>query len=208
MRLLIVDDHPLLRVGLARLFAIEFDATVIEAADAAEGLRRFREVSPEVTILDLNLPGEGGLSLLQTMRADLCNARIVVLSMRNDAWSAEAALRLGAIGYLSKSAPPDMILEAVRAALRGERFLEPAIAEALEAAGRRPGDDPFRSLSVPELDLLRRLLDGQRPDEIARGLGITDKTFANRKSMLRAKLGAETDLDLVKSARAAGFLGE
>ena len=206
MTILIIDDHPLLRAGLARLFAIEFGATVAEASDAAEGLRRFRALAPEITVLDLNLPGEGGLSLLQTLRNDDCNARIIVLSMRSDIWSAEAALRLGALGYLSKSAPPELILEAVRLARAGESFVEPSIAQALADTNRREAAEPFGSLSVQELDLLRLLLDGQRPEQIARSLGITEKTVANRKSMLRSKLGAASDLDLLKSAQAAGFL--
>lgn len=204
MTILVVDDHPLLRAGLARLLAIEFGAATAEASDAAEGLRLFRSLAPDITVLDLNLPGEGGLSLLQTMRADDPYAKVIVLSMRSDVWSAEAALRLGALGYLTKSAPPEMILEAVRRARAGETFIEPAIAEALPRDG---GAEPAASLTVQELDLLRLLVDGQRPEQIARTLGIAEKTVANRKSMLRSKLGAESDIDLVRWAEAAGFVG-
>lgn len=201
MTILIIDDHPLLRAGLARLFSLEFAAATAEASDAAEGLRLFRTLRPEITILDLNLPGEGGLSLLQTLRAEDCAARVIILSMRSDVWSAEAALRLGAVGYLSKSAPPELILEAMRQARAGRSFVEPAIAQALARGGAAPPE-----LSVQELDLLRLLLDGQRPEQIAVSLGITEKTVANRKSMLRSKLGAASDLDLLKCAQAAGFI--
>ncbi|HLY55610.1 MAG TPA: response regulator transcription factor [Stellaceae bacterium] len=204
MTILIVDDHPLLRAGLVRLLAIEFAAAVAEAANAAEGLRLFRALAPEITVLDLNLPGEGGLSLLQTMRADDPHARVIVLSMRSDAWSAEAALRLGAVGYLSKSAPPELILEAVRRARAGQNFVDPAV---VEVVTRGQSAEAAPNLSVQDLDLLRLLLDGQRPEQIARSLGITEKTVANRKSMLRSKLGATSDLELLKTAEAAGFVG-
>jgi DNA-binding NarL/FixJ family response regulator len=206
MTILIIDDHPLLRAGLARLFAIEFGAEVAEAADAVEGLYKFRMARPEITVLDLNLPGESGLSLLQTLRADDRGARIIVLSMRGDVFSARAALRLGALGYLSKSAPPELILEAVRLARGGQSFVEPSIAEALAEADRGEDAGPLDGLSAQELDLLRLLIEGQRSEQIARALGITEKTVANRKSMLRSKLGAANDIELVKSAQAAGFL--
>jgi DNA-binding NarL/FixJ family response regulator len=206
MIILIVDDHPLLRAGLGRLFSIEFDATIAEAADAAEALLLFRSLAPDVTLLDLNLPGEGGLSLLQTMRADDRNARIIILSMHSDVWSAEAALKLGALGYVSKSAPPDMILEAITLARSGQGFVEPAIAEALAHKSSGDATDGFGSLTVQDLDLLRLLLDGQRPEQIAQRLGIAEKTVANRKSLLRSKLGVGSDLELRRSAEAAGFL--
>jgi DNA-binding NarL/FixJ family response regulator len=203
MNILIIDDHPLLRAGLARLFTIEFEAVTAEASDAAEGLRLFREQAPELIVLDLNLPDEGGLSLLQKIRAEDPAARVIVLSMRSDRWSAEGALRLGALGYLSKSAPPDLILQAVRSVRAGQSFVEPAIAESLAQSEQA---DPMKDLTAQEMDLLRRLIEGQRPDQIARSLGITEKTVANRKSILRSKLGAASDLDLMKYAEAAGFL--
>jgi DNA-binding NarL/FixJ family response regulator len=206
MTILIIDDHPLLRAGLARLFAMEFHSAIAEAAEAATGLRLFRTLAPEITVLDLNLPDEGGLSLLQKLRAEDRSARVVVLSMRTDIWSAEAALRLGAAGYLSKSAPPDTILDAIRAVRGGRNFVEPAIAAALEAAAHDAAEDKFDSLTVQDLDVLRLLLEGRRPEQIARSLGISEKTVANRKSILRGKLGASNDIELLKSAEAAGFL--
>jgi len=206
MNILIIDDHPLLRAGLARLFAVEFEATTAEAPDAQAGLALFRKLRPDITILDLNLPGEGGLSLLQTLRGESVDARVLVLSMRNDVWSAEAALRLGALGYLSKSAPPEMILEAVRHARAGTRFVEPAIAQAMSDSGAGEPGDVWRGLSVQELDLLHLLLEGAKTEQIAATLGIAEKTVANRKSMLRNKLGASNDIEMLQSARAAGFV--
>jgi two-component system invasion response regulator UvrY len=204
MNILIIDDHPLLRAGLGRLFAIEFDATVLEAANAAEGLRQFRQAKPEITVLDLNLPDQGGLSLLRRMKAEEPNARVVILSMHDDTLSAAACLRGGAIAYLSKSAPPEMILEAIHKALQGQPYLQPTIAQDLAIQRATRPEDPFQSLSPQDLELLRLILAGKRVDQIAHSLGIAEKTVANRKTLLRGKLNIATDVELMKAAMAAG----
>jgi DNA-binding NarL/FixJ family response regulator len=205
MNILIIDDHPLLRSGLGRLFAIEFDAVVLEAATAAEGLERFHEAKPDITVLDLNLPDQGGLSLLRTLKADDPDARVVVLSMHDDALSASACLRGGAIAYLSKSAGPELILEAIRKAMKGQAYLQPDIAQDLAINQATRGDDPFQNLSPQDMELLRLILAGKHADQIARSLGLAEKTVANRKTALRVKLNISNDVELVKAALAAGM---
>ena len=204
MNILIVDDHPLLRSGLGRLFAIEFGATVHEAANAAEGLKLFLEARPEITVLDLNLPDQGGLSVLRRMKAENAAAKVVVLSMHDDTLSAAACLKAGAIAYLSKSAGPEMILEAVRKALQGQPYLQPTIAQDLAIQRATQPEDPFQNLSPQDLELLRLILAGKRADQIATSLGIAEKTVANRKTMLRGKLNIGSDVELMKAAMAAG----
>jgi DNA-binding NarL/FixJ family response regulator len=204
MNILIIDDHPLLRAGLARLFAIEFGATVIEAANAAEGFRQFRQTKPEITVLDLNLPDQGGLSLLRRFKAEDAAAKVVILSMHDDTLSAAACLRGGAIAYLSKSAAPELILEAIRKALQGQAYLQPTIAQDLAIQHATRPEDPFQSLPPQDLELLRLILAGKRTDQIAQSLGIAEKTVANRKTFLRGKLNVASDLELMKAAIAAG----
>jgi DNA-binding NarL/FixJ family response regulator len=204
MNILVIDDHPLLRSGLGRLFGIEFGATVLEAANAMDGLRLFREADPEVTVLDLNLPDQGGLSVLRQLKEEDAGAKVVVLSMHDDTLSAAACLRGGAIAYLSKSAAPELILEAISKALKGEPYLQPTIAQDLAIQRATRPEDPFQSLSPQELELLRLILAGKRVDQIAQNLGIAEKTVANRKTMLRAKLNIASDLELMKAAIAAG----
>jgi DNA-binding NarL/FixJ family response regulator len=205
MNILIIDDHPLLRSGLGRLFAIEFGATVHEAATAADGLRLFRQARPDITILDLNLPDQGGLSLLRRLKCDQAGARIVILSMHDDTMSAAACLRGGAIGYLSKSAGPELILDAVRNALQGRPYIQPSIAQDLALQRVTQPDNPFQSLSPQDLELLRLVLAGKRSDQIAESLGIAEKTVANRRTFLRGKLNVASDLELMKAALAAGL---
>jgi len=205
MNILIIDDHPLLRSGLGRLFAIEFDATIVEAATAEEGLAQFRQAKPDVTVLDLNLPDQGGLSVLHHLKSEAPESRVVVLSMHNDALSAAACLRGGAIAYLSKSAEPDLILEAIRKALQGQPYLQPTIAQELAIQQVTRPDDPFQTLQSLDLEILRLILTGKRQDQIARSLGLAEKTVANRKTSLRAKLRVTNDVELVKAALAAGM---
>jgi DNA-binding NarL/FixJ family response regulator len=204
MNILIVDDHPLLRAGLGRLFAIEFEATVLEAANAAEGMALFLDARPEITVLDLNLPDQGGLSVLRRIKAENAGAKVVVLSMHDDTLSAAACLKAGAIAYLSKSAGPEMILEAVRKALQGQPYLQPTIAQDLAIQRATQPEDPFQNLSPQDLELLRLILAGKRADQIAQSLGIAEKTVANRKTMLRGKLNIANDVELMKAAMAAG----
>ena len=204
MNILIVDDHPLLRAGLGRLFTIEFGATILEATTAAEGLKLFFAARPEITVLDLNLPDQGGLSVLRRIKAENAAAKVVVLSMHDDTLSAAACLKGGAIAYLSKSAGPEIILEAIRKALRGQPYLQPTIAQDLAIQRATQPEDPFQSLSPQDMELLRLILAGKRADQIAQSLGIAEKTVANRKTILRGKLNIANDVELMKAAMAAG----
>jgi DNA-binding NarL/FixJ family response regulator len=205
MNILIIDDHPLLRAGLGRLFAIEFEATVLEAASGAEGVKLFLEARPEITVLDLNLPDQGGLSVLRVLKAEDAGAKVVVLSMHDDTLSAAACLKGGALAYLSKSAGPEMILEAIRKALQGQPYLQPTIAQDLAIQRATQPENPFQRLSPQDLELLRLILAGKRADQIAGSLGIAEKTVANRKTMLRGKLNIANDVELMKAAMAAGI---
>jgi DNA-binding NarL/FixJ family response regulator len=205
MKILIIDDHPLLLAGLARLLSVEFGAATEQAATAAEGFEKFGSFRPEITVLDLNLPDEDGLTLLRRLKDDDPSARIVVLSMHTDALSASASLRGGAIAYLSKSAPPEQILEAVRKAALGQPYLQPAIAQDLAFRQATRTGNPFDTLAAQDMELLRLILAGKRADEIARALGLAEKTIANRKTALRAKLHVSSDVELVKASLAAGM---
>jgi two-component system invasion response regulator UvrY len=206
MKILIIDDHPLLRAGLARLLSLEFEALVEEAENAAEGLRKFRASRPDLTVLDLNLPDQGGLSLLPRLRAADPTARIIILSMHEDQLSAAAGLRGGAAAYLSKSAGPEIILEALRAAMAGRSYIQPNLAQDLTIRRMKQVPRPLHALTPQETELLRLIVNGTRVEQIARSLGVSEKTVANRKSLLRSKLDVATDIDLMKAAISAGMV--
>jgi DNA-binding NarL/FixJ family response regulator len=199
VNVLLIDDHAIVRSGLRRLFATLADVQISEAANGREALMAVRAKRPGLVILDLNLPGLGGLELLRRVLAEHPDARVVVLSMHTEALYATRALRAGAVGYLSKNASPEELLEAVRRVMAGGRYIEAEIAQglALQAADT---DHLQERLSERDLEIIRLLGDGQGLAEIADALGVSYKTIANTCSQIKAKLGVARTIDLVRLA--------
>jgi two-component system, NarL family, invasion response regulator UvrY len=197
MKLLLVDDHAIVRAGLRRLFAVLPGVQISEAATGREALALVRAERPALIILDLNLPGLGGLELMRRLLTEHPEARLVVLSMHAETFYAMRALRAGAVGYLSKNASPEELLEAVRRVAGGGRYIEAEIAQglALEAAETVDLKD---QLTERDLEIMRLLGDGQSLSDIADALGVSYKTGANTCSQMKAKLGVARTIDLVR----------
>jgi two-component system, NarL family, invasion response regulator UvrY len=177
-----------------------------EAADGKEALSAFREARPDLVVLDLNLPGLGGLEVITRLKVADPAARILVLSMHDDPIHVTRALEAGAAGYVSKNAPPEEILEAVRRTAEGHAYIEREIAEELVFANIRMPAHRMAELSARELELLRLLGQGCTLPQIADTLGISYKTAANNCSRLRAKLGASNTVELIRTAIQSGLL--
>jgi two-component system invasion response regulator UvrY len=197
VKLLLVDDHAIVRAGLRRLFAVLPGVQISEAATGREALALVRAERPALIILDLNLPGLGGLELLRRLLTAHPEARLVVLSMHAEPFYAMRALRAGAVGYLSKNASPEELLEAVRRVVGGGRYIEAEIAQglALEAAETV---DLKEQLTERDLEIMRLLGDGQSLSDIADALGVGYKTVANTCTQMKAKLGVARTIDLVR----------
>jgi DNA-binding NarL/FixJ family response regulator len=215
VKILIVDDHPIVRSGVRRLLAAEPEIEVCEAASGREALSVFREQQPTLVILDLNLPGIGGLEVLARLKAVDPDARVLVLSMHDDETHITRALRAGAAGYLTKNAPPEELLEAIGRIAAGLPYIEREIAEGLVFASIRVSPDPLKDLSSRDLEILRQLAQGRTLSQIADTLGIGYKTAANNCSRIKARLGVTSTADLVRIAirtglvdRDAGGLGQ
>ena len=206
MRVLIVEDHPIVRNGLRRLLAAEGELEIREAANGKEALSVFREQRPGLVILDLNLPGISGLEVIARLKSADPNARILVLSMHDDEIHVTRALHAGAAGYVSKNAPPDEILEAIRRVAAGHTYLEHEIAEELAFSSVRTSWHPLKDLSSRDLEVLRLLAKGCTLPQIADTVGISYKTAANNCSQIKAKLGAATTADLVRLAIQSGLI--
>ena len=200
MRVLIVDDHAIVREGLSRLLTAEGGYEVRLAANAAEALAQARIFRPALTVLDLNLPGLGGLELLRRLAAG-DGGRILVLSMHAEPLYARRALTAGAQGYVSKNAAPDELLAAMRRVASGGRYVEADIAQAL-ALGE--GEQALDSLSARELEIMRLLAAGSSLAEIAEALGASYKTIANTCTLIKSKLGVARTADLVRLAIETG----
>jgi two-component system invasion response regulator UvrY len=197
VRVLLVDDHAIVRAGLRRLFAVLPDLQISEAATGREALTLVRAELPALVILDLNLPGLGGLELLRRVLTEHPEARVVVLSMHAEALYATRALQARAVGYLSKNASPEELLEAVRRVVKGQRYIEAEIAQRLALQAAETGNLQER-LTERDLEIMRLLGGGQSLSNIADALGVSYKTVANTCSQIKAKLGVARTVDLVR----------
>jgi len=205
VKILIVDDHPIVRSGLRRLLTVEPEIEVREAANGREALSVFREQQPTLVILDLNLPGVGGLEVLSRLKAIDPDARILVLSMHDDQIHVTRALQAGAAGYVSKNASPEELLEAIRRVAGGYTYIEHEIAEELVFSQIRPASHPLKDLTSRDLEIMRLLAEGCTLPQIANALGLSYKTAANSCTRIKAKLAATSTAELIRIAIRSGL---
>ncbi|MGO4512609.1 response regulator [Bradyrhizobium sp. 2TAF36] len=198
VRVLIVDDHPVVVSGCRALFASDPSVEIEEAFDAKTGHRAFLQKHPDVTVVDLRLPDLTGFELTRRIRKDNPAARIVMLSVSDDPAFVARAVEMGIQGYVSKSDDPRILAKAIRKVAAGERFVSPRLAEATTFAGAAIKASPLTQMSARELEILRLLGRGDRISEVASELGISYKTVANTTSA--PKLGAKSHSDLVRIA--------
>jgi DNA-binding NarL/FixJ family response regulator len=200
MKLLLVDDHAIVRDGLKRLIASRFAYEVHEAADGREALAALRRQPVDLVILDLNLPGLGGVELLRRI-VQTSGARVLVFSMHAEPIYVSRAMEAGAAGYISKNIAPDELLTAVQRVASGGRYVEQEIAQSLAVGGAAPS---MGQLTSRELEIMRLLGQGRSLAEIADAVGLGYKTVANTLTQMKAKLGVARTADLVRMAVEAG----
>lgn len=201
-KLLIADDHKLMREGLKQLFALVGDLTVIgEAGNGTELMDKLLSAGADLILLDMSMPGISGGDLIARLRAHFPALPILVLSMHDQPLIAQRALRAGANGYVSKDADPETLLAAVRKVAAGGRFIDPSVAQsmAFEASGLTPTPDHGR-LSDRELQTLRLLAQGKGVNEIAAELHISGKTVSTHKARMMEKMGFRNNADLMRYA--------
>lgn len=204
MKILLVDDHVIVRSGLRSLLTSAMSSEVLEAATGRDALLMLRRDHPDIVLLDLNLPGIGGLELLRRMMLEDKAARILVLSMHAEPFYAARAMELGARGYLSKNIAADELLTAVRRVIAGGRYIESAIAQELALQKVSPHQG-LAELTERDLEIMRLLADGLSITEIADALGVGYKTVANGCSQIKAKLGVGRTGELVRLAMTLGI---
>jgi two-component system invasion response regulator UvrY len=200
VKVLLVDDHAIVRDGLKRLLATGLSCEIREAADGREALAALRQEPPDLVILDLNLPGLGGIELLKRV-VQTGRARVLVFSMHAEPLYVTRALEAGAAGYISKNIAPDELLVAVQRVIAGGRYVEQDIAQQI-ALGGAPLS--LGQLTARELEIMRLLGLGRSLAEIADALGLGYKTVANALTQIKAKLGVARTADLVRLAVEAG----
>jgi len=202
IRILVADDHELVRRGLRGLLKEAFPDLVIgEALDSAQTLRALEKQSWDLVLLDINMPGRSGLDVLQDLRRLCPKMPVLVLSAFPEKDYAVRAFKLGASGYVSKQSASDELLAAVRKALAGGRYITPSLAEALAAtvAGESPAA-PHDLLSNRELQVLRLVAQGKSLKEIAAALSLSEKTIGTYRSRISQKIGLSTNVELARYA--------
>lgn len=198
--ILLVDDHPIVRAGCRKLLEGGMPVAVVEAGTGEEGWRVFVERNPDLVVLDLTLPGIGGLEVLERIRARNAQARVLVFSMHANPIFAARALQAGARGYVVKSGPPEELLSAVQEVLRGGFYLSHNVAQEIALINLTPSANPFEELSSRELEVLRLIGEGRSLTEVAATLSISYKTVANCVTQIKAKLRVRHTGELVRLA--------
>ena len=190
IRVLIADDHKVVRQGLRFLLSSEPGIEVAgEAADGVAALAAIRDIRPDVVLLDLFMPRLDGLAVLAAMRDQRLTAAVLVLTSSADDQHLVEAIKAGALSYLPKTAGVDQVVDAVRAAARGESVLQPAATARLLRELRHAAADPLGQLTPRETDVLKGLAQGRSNREIARTLSVSEETVKSHVSSILAKLG-------------------
>ncbi|NBE51345.1 response regulator [Streptomyces boluensis] len=207
--LLIVDDHPVVRDGLRGMFAAADGFEVLgEAADGVEAVRLTGELDPDVVLMDLRMPGGGGVAAIMELTRAGARAKVLVLTTYDTDSDTLPAIEAGATGYLLKDAPRDELFTAVRAAAEGRTVLSPAVASRLVSRVRAPGGAPGKEpLSAREREVLALVAKGTPNREIARELFISEATVKTHLTHLYAKLGVKDRAAAVATAYDRGILG-
>jgi two-component system invasion response regulator UvrY len=200
MRVLIVDDHPIVTSGFRALLAGDTEIVILEASDAESGERTFLAEQPEVCVLDINLPSVSGFELARRILAHAASARIIMFSMNDDPIFAVRAIEAGAKGYVSKSGDPWDLVEAIREVGKGGTYLPSTIARNIAFAGPSFAQSPLAKLTSREIEILHLLSKGKSLSEIAWQVHVSYKTIANTSSIMRQKLGVRTSAELVRLA--------
>lgn len=198
VRVLLVDDHAVVREGYRTLLEKHEGLIVVaEAENAVAAYQRYKDTQPDVVVMDISMPGRGGIDAIEHIRRLDADARILVFSMHAGAPYALQAFRAGAKGYVTKSSPPDFLVSAVRSVAEGRVAICPEISEVLALDRVQDESKSIEDLSPREFEIFRMILDAKSTDEIAAALNVSRKTAANYHYSIKAKLGVSSDIELL-----------
>ena len=199
--ILLVDDHPIVRAGCQRLLAEAALGRVVEAEDVGSALDLWRAERPDVVVLDLNIPGDGGgMAVLRSIREETPAVPVLIFSMHEDPAIAARALKAGARGYVTKNDAPDSLASAIGTVLAGRIHLDNGLARELALMTLTPTSDPLADLTQREREILGLVGRGMTAAAIAERLGISQKTVANASTQIKDKLGADSARALIRIA--------
>jgi two-component system invasion response regulator UvrY len=207
-KVMLVDDHDLVRTGIKRLLEDHPNIEIVgEAVSGEEALQQVTEYDPDVVLMDINMPGIGGLEASRKLLQRKPQLKIIVVTMHDDDLFPQRFLKAGALGYVTKGAKVEEILHAIRAVMANKRYLSPVIAQqiALSQVGEE-ATSPFESLSEREMQVLLMMMDGQSIGAISEKLCLSPKTVSTYRTRLYAKLGVQNDIELARLALLHGVV--
>ncbi len=211
IRVLVVDDHTIVRDGICALLALSGDIEVVgEAANGNEALERVKELQPNVVLMDIAMPIMGGLEATRRIRREFPRTRVLVLTQYDDKEYVFPVIEAGASGFISKAAASSELVAGIRSVFQGDSYLSPSVARLLvedyQHGGERTSQDPYEQLTDRERDVLKLVAEGFTTQEIANLLKITPKTVEGHKTNLMAKLDIHNRTELVKYAIRKGII--
>ena len=207
IELILVDDHAVVRSGLRRLLELNKRIEVIAEADSGEQAYQFYgELEPDVVVMDISMPGMGGLESARRIIKRYASAKIVIFSMHESASFASQALKSGVKGYVTKTGAPEDLTRAVLEVANGKTFLSAEIAQKIALKALSGQDEPIHQLSGREFEVFRLLAEGKKVEEIAEMLKISQKTVANYYTTIKQKLGVSSPIDMVRLAIRHGLV--
>jgi DNA-binding NarL/FixJ family response regulator len=212
IRVLVVDDHTVVRDGICALLALAGDIEVVgEAANGIEALKMVKELEPDVVLMDIAMPIMGGLEATRRIRKEFSRTRVLVLTQYDDKEYAFPVIQAGASGFISKVAASSELASGIRSVHHGDSYLSPSVAKLLvedlqHGVGGRVSHDPYELLTDRERDVLKLVAEGYSTQEIADILVVSPKTVEGHKTRLMAKLDIHNRIDLVKYALRKGII--
>jgi DNA-binding NarL/FixJ family response regulator len=205
MRVLLADDHQILRDGIRRGLESAGEDVVGEADNGEEALELVRETTPDIVLMDLSMPVLDGVSATRRITEEFPDVRVVVLTMHDDPQRTRAALEAGAVGYMTKGTSFADVLDTLRRAMAGEEVLSPHLAASMLSAATEP-DQPPELLSERQREILQMIADGLSTKQVARQLGITQKTVHNHLNAIYRRLDTQSLTHAVLSAVRLGII--
>jgi len=207
IRVMLVDDHDLIRYGLRRLLEDQSGIEVVEEACSGEGaLEKVRTVKPDVVLMDINMPGIGGFEATSRLNKTAADCKVIVLTVHSEGPLPKRILEAGAMGYLTKGCPVDEMVEAIQRVNAGQRYIAPSIAQQL-ALSMLPGESSLLDvLSQRELQVLIMISQGMRTNAISDKLSLSPKTVSTYRKRLHEKLDVSNDVEMMHLAIKHGLL--
>jgi two-component system, NarL family, invasion response regulator UvrY len=207
IKVMLVDDHAVVRMGFRLFLQSSHDIDVIgEAQSGEEAVRQFQELAPDVLVMDISMPGIGGLEAIDRVLAKNAQQKILVLSAHEDVMHARRVLKAGAAGYVTKRSAADVLMEAIRSVHKGKLYLEPQIAQAMAVEQVSGSGNPVDALSAKEFKVFIALAKGKSVQDIADIMSLSPRTIGTHLYNIKQKLNASNSAELAIIAIRAGLM--